>query len=601
MGKGRSATDLAREVKDFRERFRNLEDDQLFVIWFLRAFVTENETQAADALCGGSGDKNIDAILVDDPAKVVFVVQRKYRKSLSAKNEKPNDVRSFAELAQVIGADSSDYGAWCKNLAADTEHRLSSARKRLLEGYRLQMYYVTLGRCSASLREEANRIAGRGKINTSVEIIDGRQILRLLEDYLNGVAPPVPSLDLEMECGNGVEVMGILQRHDAATDIESWVFPMAGSAIADVVERAGRRLFARNIRGFLGTTSVNKEIETTLQSQPEYFWYYNNGITIVCDNAEEVRGHGRKVLRVRNPQIINGQQTARTLHRHGGKSSKASALVRVIRVPRDVDSDSDEFDTLVSRIVTATNWQNKIVASDLQANDRKQIALERELRKLGYWYIRKRQTKGEAKRLASSQRYIMLRKEELAQAVAGCDLDPAVPRTQKDALFEERIYSKVFAATDPNYYLTRYRLLREVNYHAKGSKDRANAKWLVLHVVWQRLGASVRARAAAEQFRNAGSYARPIVMLSKAITEAFEAVKRFYKANKSTVVRANREGSGAVQDSWHRKESIDVPTFFKRRGLVPQFESFWKSSRAKEKFDSAMGRFEAALREEISG
>ena len=98
--------------------------------------------------------------------------------------------------------------------------------------------------------------------------------------------------------------------------------------------------------------------------------------------------------------------------------------------------------------------------------------LERELRKLRYWYIRKRQTKGEAKRMASSQQYTMLKKEELAQAVAGCDLDPGIPRTQKEGLFEDRFYSRVFASKDPWYYLTRYRLLREVNSHARAPGPR---------------------------------------------------------------------------------------------------------------------------------
>jgi hypothetical protein len=79
---------LEQEVKDFRERFRHLADDQLFVVWFLRAFVTESETDAADALCGTSKDKNIDAILFDHAAKVVFVVQGKYRKALAASAEK---------------------------------------------------------------------------------------------------------------------------------------------------------------------------------------------------------------------------------------------------------------------------------------------------------------------------------------------------------------------------------------------------------------------------------------------------------------------------------------------------------------------------------
>jgi hypothetical protein len=593
---------LEQEVKDFRERFRHLTDDQLFVVWFLRAFVTERETEAADALCGTSKDKNIDAILLDDGAKVVFVVQGKYRKALAAKAEKPNDVRSFAELGQVIGSDDEEFASFCQDLAPETEQKLKAARKRVLgSGYRLQLYYVTLGRCSTALIDEADRIARRAEIVAAMDVIDGRQILRLLSDYLNGVAPPVPSLDLEMESGNGVDVKGILQRYDSKTDIESWVFPMSSHAVAGLVERAGLRLFARNIRGFLGPTEINKEIEATLKAKPEYFWYYNNGITIVCDQAEEVRSQGRQILRVRNPQVINGQQTSRTLHRYGGQASGASTLVKVIRVPRDSESDSDEFDSLVSDIVQATNWQNKISPSDLRSNDRRQIVLERELRKLGYWYIRKRQTKSEAKRLASSQRYIMLRKEELAQAVAGCDLDPGIPRTQKEGLFEDRFYSIVFASKDPWYYLTRYRLLREVNWHARGNRDRGNAKWLVLNVLWGKVSPVVRSRAAAALFVNAGAYDGVIVVLSPAINAVFDAVKQFYRANKKKVSKAaNTGGDGELQAAWHHREALDVPTFFKRRGLHAEFGSFWRGSKARKRFERAMEKFAAAVNRELA-
>jgi hypothetical protein len=259
MAKQLTLKHLEQEVKDFRDRFPKLADDQLFVVWFLRAFVTESETVAADALCGGSNDKNIDAILIDDRAKVVFIVQGKYRKALAASTEKPNDVRSFAQLGQVIGGDETQYASHCEKLAPEVEGKLTDSRARILKrGYRLQLYYVTLGRCGKNLSDEAERIARSSDIGASMDVIDGRQILVLLADYLNGVAPPVPSLDLEMESGHGVEVKGILQRFDSNTNIESWVFPMASPAVAGLVERAGLRLFARNIRGFLGSTEINK-------------------------------------------------------------------------------------------------------------------------------------------------------------------------------------------------------------------------------------------------------------------------------------------------------------------------------------------------------
>jgi hypothetical protein len=135
-------------------------------------------------------------------------------------------------------------------------------------------------------------------------------MLRLLGDYLDGVAPPIPSLDLEVESGSGIALKGILQRHDDRTKIESWAFPMTAKAVAEMYERAGRRIFARNIRGYLGTSKdINRGIARSLEREPEYFWYYNNGITMICDYAQSLGSSGREILHVKNPQIINGQQT----------------------------------------------------------------------------------------------------------------------------------------------------------------------------------------------------------------------------------------------------------------------------------------------------
>src|SRR5712664_1438356 len=182
-------------------------------------------------------------------------------------------------------------------------------------------------------------------------------------------------------------------------------------------QEAGIRLFARNVRGFLGSTEINRGMEDTLQREPEYFWYYNNGITIICDEAERKGRAGRDILHVTNPQVINGQQTTRTLSWLDGRSSGASVLVRVICVPREGDS-SDRFETLVTKLVGATNSQNAIRASDLMSNDRRQIEIERHFRKLGYLYLRKRQTRSEAKRYSHAHDQFLVKKEELAQAVA---------------------------------------------------------------------------------------------------------------------------------------------------------------------------------------
>ena len=77
-----SEIDLQSELNDFHDRCPKLGDDELFVLWFRRAFVAEDEATVTSALCGGQRDKGVDAVLIDDPALIVFVVPGKHRQKI---------------------------------------------------------------------------------------------------------------------------------------------------------------------------------------------------------------------------------------------------------------------------------------------------------------------------------------------------------------------------------------------------------------------------------------------------------------------------------------------------------------------------------------
>jgi len=358
---------------------------------------------------------------------------------------------------------------------------------------------------------------------------------------------------------------------------------MTGRAIGDLYRKSGDRLFARNVRGFLGNTKINQSMEETINDEPEFFWYYNNGITMICDHAEQISSHGKNILRVTNPQIINGQQTTRTLAKANGNVSKASVVVKVFRVPRSVNNDANHFEGLVSQIVSATNWQNAIKPSDLMSNDRRQIEIQREMRKLGYWYIRKRQTKSEARRAAGSLKYFMVQKFEFAQAVAGCNLDPAIIRRGKEGLFEENWYPSIFPNADHYYYLCRYWLMRRVEAVARGYPERAYAKWMVLNFVWNKLKPIVSTRSKADNFRRISERGGEVIKeLDKSIEKSFVAALRFYRANR---------GKGA--------QAIDVSRFFQRVNLHEGFARFWRSeaNTSRNPFNRNWDRFKKAFRE----
>lgn len=110
---------------------------------------------------------------------------------------------------------------------------------------------------------------------------------------------------------------------------------MSAKEVGELFTKAGIRLFARNVRGYLGKTTINRAMLDTLKREPRNFWYFNNGVTIVCDQARREMQDGQDVLWLERPQVINGQQTTRTLQK--SPTDKATVLVRVIKImdPRD--------------------------------------------------------------------------------------------------------------------------------------------------------------------------------------------------------------------------------------------------------------------------
>ncbi|MDP9401790.1 MAG: AIPR family protein [Actinomycetota bacterium] len=565
--------ELASEIDDLRDRFPALKDDELFVLWFLVAYVADDPDAASKALVGGSKDKSVDAVLIDHEADRVAIIQGKYS-TLGKSAEGRSDVIAFADLADVM-ADDKRFAVWLQDSAPAAREKMKAARQAITKkGYSLRLLYVTTRSVSSALRSEAERKAKSG--TSQLSIFNRSDVLSLLRDYLDGVAPPVPMVELPIETAPAT---GVITRFDPQTKITSWIFSAKASDVADLYSRYGTKIFARNVRGYLGhgdESSVNTAIKQTLAKDPLHFWYFNNGVTIACDEAQQIGTGGKQVLQMQNPQIVNGQQTTVTL----GTSTvptQASVLVRVVALPKN------QFD-LIDVIVKATNRQNPIRPSDLMSNDRTQVFLERKLRLRGYQYLRKRGKKSEAQALGSKARFV-LSKEELAQAVATCDLDPQIVRSAREALFDELRYPSVFPKRGVDYYLTRWWLVRFVSRQAHGKgPERQYMKFFVAHALWDRLGTDISGATsafvhAAERYRLDES---PLWELDRATERTFQAVQRFF--------RRTRKVDG---------KDLEVYAFFKRQGKYADYLAFMKQQ-AQSNIRSQVAKADAAFADALT-
>lgn len=134
-------------------------------------------------------------------------------------------------------------------------------------------------------------------------------------------------------------------------------------------------LFEENIREYLGTQGINNGIIKTLKDpfDRENFFYYNNGVTIICERCDTLKGteisqDGKNTygFKLENPQIVNGCQTvnsiAEVLSHYSSEKlktefAKTFVLVKVFVFDENTKKKHANLDV---NIVRYTNSQNAI-------------------------------------------------------------------------------------------------------------------------------------------------------------------------------------------------------------------------------------------------
>jgi hypothetical protein len=163
--------------------------------------------------------------------------------------------------------------------------------------------------------------------------------------------------------------------------------------LSDVIgwQSHGTALFDQNLRRVLPKTEVNDKIRRTLREDPNSFWYFNNGITVLCQSIQKERRGGSKRevghFQCEGVAIINGAQTVGAIWEVGSGDglAKGASLDETCVHARLIDLRScpDDFGRNVTR---AANTQNRFLGRDFAALDPNQTRLAVELEADGYKY-----------------------------------------------------------------------------------------------------------------------------------------------------------------------------------------------------------------------
>jgi hypothetical protein len=203
-------------------------------------------------------------------------------------------------------------------------------------------------------------------------------------EYLEIVALSQPELYSALVSGRSGKPItleiGLRSWGKVAVPYQAFYGQVNASEIADWWKTHRAALFAKNLRSVLGDTDVNKEIRETLETAPEVFWYFNNGITIIAKRIVKTLAHGADTdfgtFHCEDLSVVNGAQTVATIGRFAESSTtfpdKAYVVLRLI----SMENASDAFGESVTK---TNNRQNRIEVRDFVSQDPQQLRIKAEL------------------------------------------------------------------------------------------------------------------------------------------------------------------------------------------------------------------------------
>lgn len=352
-----------------------------FIYLCVKVMLDLDVDETFDCLTEGGGDFGVDAMHLTEEVDGEFAVtlfQGKYDNSLKGlSNFEANAIDALINAIRHI----FDPFAELELINARMKVKVEAARSMIRDGYipRVRAIACNNGlKWNAAAQEAIDRAELGGQVTWE----------HVNHDVLIGILQRIKPVDERLRL-TGKAVIEDMNFSRVC------IGRLPVTEVAELMKTHGDRLLERNIRRYLGLhgNRVNEGIRDTLYSDnPANFYFFNNGLTLICDNFKynALQG-GNYQVQVDNLQIVNGGQTCMTIFKtleemrakHGTLPNEASVLVRLYELPKDNED-------LVLKITQATNSQNPVDLKDLRANDEKQRQLESGIRALGFNYRRKR-------------------------------------------------------------------------------------------------------------------------------------------------------------------------------------------------------------------
>ncbi len=328
---------IRESIKDYAESAKSeVEKGHNFLHWILTRVYEATEDDAADAIVDGANDLGIDAYLpVDFSENKIRLFQSKYGTSHSM-----DAITKFKEdVNQLLKSDVT-------KMRPELAHLVTKIRDKNLK---VECCYVT----DQEIEFENEK---------SFEVVDINEIIQRLWGRIKKPAAGKKStIKLEKMLRHENTILGILKLRE----------------LTEFISKNRDYVFESNIRQWMQfKTTVNKGIRETLQNVPNKFFYYNNGITVVVSNYEEV---GNNSILLHAPQIVNGAQTSNSILDRAKRTHNLDGSITVTIIKADDEEDQNN-------ITRYRNSQNSVRGKDLVSLMDFHKSIKSQLQNSGYFY-----------------------------------------------------------------------------------------------------------------------------------------------------------------------------------------------------------------------
>lgn len=339
----------------YRENYPN--DGQRFVAWYLRNIHNLDTIETKDCITDGAGDKQIDAVYIDNDASMIYIIQGKFYAGETVNAEPLREVLS--SWIQI-----KDLQKLQENANEKLRIKINELATALEDDYEICFELITTSELTESAKADLQtfqkEISEDTTFNANLVLVDNETLKFKYDEALNKNRPYI-NHEFNVESSKCMEIM-----------IGGTKAVIAAIPLKECIKIPGIKdgsLFRKNVRQSLGTSNkVNKGIATTLKKNAEDFFFLHNGITAICSQINLHDG----LLSVKELNVVNGCQSLSTIYSCSEAVRNANdgyIMFRFYEISNPEKAD---------KISTCTNSQSAVKARDLRSNDKYVLAMKKE-------------------------------------------------------------------------------------------------------------------------------------------------------------------------------------------------------------------------------